>query len=84
MSAENEALAVGHHSLAGRQDEGVYLFGCEVLDRIAGSHLVAIRSKLSVEARRTRGAVEDLASEVACRRGDPGVFVLRWPRGTTS
>src|SRR5918992_1390594 len=55
------------------------------LDRIAGSHLVAIRSKLSVQARRTRGVVKDLAPEVACRRGEhPDFFALRWPRGTTS
>ena len=42
---------------------------------------MAFCGKFCVEARRTRGAVEDLALEVACRQGEhPDVFVLDRPR----
>jgi hypothetical protein len=49
----------------------------EAIERITGSHLVAFRGELGVEARRTRGAVENFAQEVTwCQSKHPDVFVL--------
>jgi len=73
---------VGHESVEGSVDACSNLLCGRALERMKGNHIVAFLGKLGVEARRTRGAVEDLAEEVARRQGEhPDVFVLRSPLG---
>src|ERR671913_600218 len=73
---------VGYHGVVGSVEAGAYLISGEAVKWVARDYFMAFCGELGVEARRTRGTVEDRAQEVTWHQGEhPDVFALGSPPG---